>query len=162
MFRNLLLISLAAAQAAVAATPALMPLPVKMQAGQGQLTVDVNFSVAATAYSGERLDGVLQRFVAHLARQTGIPILDVKPADPSKATLRVQCAAAGAGYPQLGEDESYTLDVTPGGALILNPPRSPERCAAWRPSLNWSGLARTASPPLPSTSKTGRAFPGAA
>ncbi len=118
MFRNLLLISLAAAQAAVAATPALMPLPVKMQAGQGQLTVDVNFSVAATAYSGERLDGVLQRFVAHLARQTGIPILDVKPADPSKATLRVQCAAAGPGYPQLGEDESYTLDVTPDGALI--------------------------------------------
>ena len=99
MFRNLLLISLAAAQAAVAATPALMPLPVKMQAGQGQLTVDVNFSVAATAYSGERLDGVLQRFVAHLARQTGIPILDVKPADRSKPPCACSARPPAPGIP---------------------------------------------------------------
>ncbi len=118
MFRNLLLISLAASQAAFAAAPALMPLPVKTQAGQGKLTIDVHFSVAATAYSGERLDGVLERFVARMSRQTGIPILDSKPAAPSKATLRVECAGAGPGYPQLGEDESYTLDVTTDGALI--------------------------------------------
>ncbi len=118
MCRNLLLFSLAAAQAAFAAPPALMPLPVKAEAGQGKLMVDAQFSVAATAYSGERLDGVLRRFVSGLTRQTGIPILDAQPAEPAKATLRVECTAAGPGYPQLGEDESYTLDVTAQGALI--------------------------------------------
>jgi hexosaminidase len=118
MYRNLLLFSLVAAQAAFAAAPALMPLPVTAEPGQGKLMVDANFSVVATAYSGERLEDVLHRFVSQLTRQTGIPILDVKPADPAKATLRVECAAAGPGYPQLGEDEAYTLDVTPDGALI--------------------------------------------
>ncbi len=118
MHRKLLLFTLVAAQAAFAAAPALMPLPVKAQPGQGKLTITADFSVAATAYSGERLEGVLHRFVAQLTRQTGIPILDPKPAEPAKATLRVECAGAGPGYPQLGEDESYTLDVAPDGALI--------------------------------------------
>jgi hexosaminidase len=40
------------------------------------------------------------------------------------AKLRVDCARAGNGYPALGEDESYTLDVTGEGALLKAPTRA--------------------------------------
>ena len=156
MFRNLLLISLAAAQAAVAATPALMPLPVKMQAGQGQLTVDVNFSVAATAYSGERLDGVLQRFVVRLSRQTGIPMPGLKDTAP-KPARRVR--RRGRRVPTLGEDESYTLDVIRRRRAAPVADRG-RRAARPRDFLPVDcGRPRRISRLLPSTSKTSPRFP---
>ena len=38
---------------------------------------------------------------------------------PAEATLRVTCSGrSSAAYPALGEDESYTLDITPDGASI--------------------------------------------
>jgi hexosaminidase len=118
VFRKSLILFAIAAQAAFAAVPALMPLPVKVVPGQGKFAIDSNFSVAATGYTGERLDGVLRQFIDGLSRQTGIPILDPVPADPSKAGLTVNCASAGPGYPQLGEDEAYTLDISATSASI--------------------------------------------
>src|ERR1035438_7997348 len=38
--------------------------------------------------------------------------------------LRIVCASAGSDYPTLGEDESYTLDVTSDGALLNAPTRA--------------------------------------
>jgi hexosaminidase len=42
-------------------------------------------------------------------------------AGASRAVLRVECAASGPAYPTLREDESYTLDVAPDGALLKAP-----------------------------------------
>ena len=103
---------------AFAVTPPLMPLPTKMETTAGRLLIDGNFTAAAGGFSDARLEGALQRFTARLSRQTGIPMLTPRPADASKATLRVDCAAAGPAYPTLGEDESYTLDVTADGARL--------------------------------------------
>jgi hexosaminidase len=99
-----------------------MPLPVKVETASGRLAVDGTFSVAATGSTDLRLESALDRFAARISRQTGIPMLAVRPADASRATLRVECAGVssgpGAADPSMGEDESYQLDVAPDGALL--------------------------------------------
>ncbi len=60
----------------------------------------------------------MSRFGMRLARQTGIPMLPAKAPQP---VLAVECAAAGPAMPTLGEDESYTLDVTSSGARLKAP-----------------------------------------
>jgi hexosaminidase len=120
MARSLFLLAVLAAaqQAAVAAAPALMPLPVKVEPAAGKLTIDGSFSVAASGFSDARLNAALDRFAALIGRQTGILMLTPHAPDAAAATLRVECLAAGPDYPTLGEDESYTLDVTPQNARL--------------------------------------------
>ena len=124
MLRPFLLLTLlwAAARPAAAEAPPLMPLPVKVEAASGRLAVDGGFSVAATGYSDLRLESALDRFVARVSRQTGIPMLAARPLNASRATLRVEClgvpSGPGAQDPALGEDESYRLDVAPDGARL--------------------------------------------
>jgi hexosaminidase len=105
---------------ALAASPALMPLPVVVRPGVGKLTLDATFKAALVSAPDARLDAAIGRFVVRVARQTGIPMLGLKDAAPK---LRVECATAGSEYPALGEDESYTLDVTAEGALLKAPTR---------------------------------------
>jgi hexosaminidase len=99
-----------------------MPLPVKVETAPGRLAVDGSFSVAATGSTDLRLESALNRFVARVSRQTGIPMLTARPPDASRATLRVECAGVPSGPgtedPSLGEDESYRLDVAPDGARL--------------------------------------------
>jgi hexosaminidase len=92
-------------------------MPLKVEAGQGKLAVNGSFTVAASGYSDARLDAALHRFVARLARQTGI-FMPGKAPSPESATLRVECAAAGPAYPAVGEDESYTLDISGPQAVL--------------------------------------------
>ena len=86
--------------------------------GDGKLAIHEDFTVAATGVSDARLDRAVDRLVARISRQTGIWIVAPKAAEPARATLRIECSAAGPAYPTLGEDESYTLDVTAQGATI--------------------------------------------
>jgi hexosaminidase len=97
------------------AAPALMPLPVTVLPGTGKLTLDGTFKAALGSAPDARLDAAIGRFVVRLSRQTGIPMLGLEDATPK---LRVECASADGEYPTLGEDESYTLDVTSEGALL--------------------------------------------
>src|SRR5450756_2152422 len=106
---------------ALAAAPALMPLPVTLRPATGKLTLDATVKAALVSAPDARLDAAIGRFVVRLSRQTGIPMLGLKDATPK---LRVACAAAGNDYPTLGEDESYTLDVTSDGALLKAPTRA--------------------------------------
>ena len=41
--------------------------------------------------------------------------------DAAGASLRIECAAASAPIPMLGEDESYTLDIAPRQAVLSAP-----------------------------------------
>src|ERR1017187_5529732 len=97
------------ALSAFGAAPALMPLPVKMEAGVGALTIDTHFTAAGVA--DPRLVEGVERLVTLLSRETGIALAG-KPAAAAEATLKVECAARASLYPKLGEDESYQLDVT--------------------------------------------------
>src|ERR1019366_8924567 len=106
---------------AFAAAPALMPLPVTVRPATGKLTLDGTFKAALVSAPDVRLDAAIRRFVSRLSRQTGIPMLGLKDAAPK---LRVECSSAGNDYPTLGEDESYTLDVTSERALLKAPTRA--------------------------------------
>src|SRR5260370_24265956 len=104
-----------------AAVPALMPIPVTVRPATGKLSLDAPFKAELVSAPDVRLDAAIGRFVVRLSRQTGIPMLGLKDAAPK---LRVDCASAGNDYPTLGEDESYTLDVTGEGALLKAPTRA--------------------------------------
>ena len=98
-----------------------MPLPAVLTPAQGALSIGPSFSVALSGAADARLPAAIGRFLSRLARQTGIPMPAAKTAAANHAVLRVECAAAGPDYPTLREDESYTLDVTPDGALLKAP-----------------------------------------
>ena len=95
----------------------LMPVPAKLQPGAGQLVIDQLFTVAVTGAKGARLDSGIPRFLDQLSRQTGMP-LNNQLVDSSKATLVVHCESAGRRIQELGEDESYSLDVTTSRATL--------------------------------------------
>jgi hexosaminidase len=119
--RRLLGIPFAVLSAAAAATPGLMPLPAVATMGQGALGIGRSFHVAVSGVADARLAGAVDRFVSRMERQTGIAMPDAKSTGLRRADLRVECAAAGAEYPALREDESYTLDVTAEGAVLRAP-----------------------------------------
>jgi hexosaminidase len=91
---------------------ALMPMPKTVVPGAGSLKIDSTFAVEAQGYSDARLKRAMERLTARVSRQTGIEVRG------GKTALTIQCGAAGAQYPTLGEDESYRLDVSGDGARI--------------------------------------------
>ena len=99
--------------AARGAAPALMPLPVKVEARSGSLAIDGNFNIGAPKCADARVSAAAGRFVERISRQTGIPMMGGR-----YVKLTLACTARGADYPTLGEDESYTLEVTPTGATV--------------------------------------------
>ncbi len=96
---------------AAAARGALMPLPVKMTPGSGRLAIDGRFGVTGSGCPAP----AIARFQTRIARQTGIPL------GATGQGLSVTCRAPAPELPTLGEDESYTLDVTAGGARLTAP-----------------------------------------
>src|SRR5438876_1527196 len=95
----------------------LMPLPANVQPGTGSLRVDSAFSVAFTGYTEPRLERAGERFLRQLARQTGLP-LALKPSKTGKATLVIQTDHASKEIQEVGEDESYILDVSTASARL--------------------------------------------
>ena len=96
-----------------------MPLPTHVQVTGGVLKIDEGFTLSFSGYREARLDRAAQRFVTQMARQTGIPFrASVVVKDPSKATLLVTTDHESKPVQELGEDESYSLEVTPAGAKL--------------------------------------------
>jgi hexosaminidase len=98
----------------------LMPQPASVKSGSGALRIDANFAIAFTGYNEPRLDRARERFLTQLHRQTGL--LLAKPVNnTSQATLAVHTDHASKEVQELGEDESYTLEVTSSGAKLNAP-----------------------------------------
>jgi hexosaminidase len=101
----------------LAAAPALMPLPVKVQPASGKLAIDANFVVESVGGANARLAPAVRSFLARVSRQTGVLYAPVPPPAADAHRLAIDCAG-GPEYPTLGEDESYTLDVSATEARI--------------------------------------------
>ncbi len=86
-----------------------MPAPWKSVAGQGELTIDSSFTIAVDS----RLQPAAARITSRIEKQSGITIIG-----GPKPTLIVEFEVQAPAYPGLGEDESYTLDVTPADARL--------------------------------------------
>jgi hexosaminidase len=96
----------------------LMPQPASVTPGAGALRIDANFTVALTGHAEPRLDRAAERFLSQLHRQTAL-LLSKRPArDSAKATLVVRTDRASKDVQELGEDESYTLEVSSSGAKL--------------------------------------------
>ena len=105
-----------------------MPMPAKVQLGNGVLPIDRGFTIGFSGSRDERLDRAGQRFLAQLHRETGIVFASagsqggvLAPRDAARATLLVTTNRDSKPVQELGEDESYTLDVTPAGAKLNAP-----------------------------------------
>ena len=96
----------------------LMPMPSSVTRGDGELVIGSSFAVAV--HGDARLQRAAERFLAQLARQTGIPIASQLHKGDT-ATLVITADQAAKDVQQLGEDESYLLTVTPKGARISAP-----------------------------------------
>ena len=107
----------AAIPALFAAQPALMPMPVKVQPAPGRLAVNANFVVETVGGANARLAPAVRAFLARVSRQTGVLYAPTPPAAADARRLVIDCAG-GPEYPALGEDESYTLDVSDAEARI--------------------------------------------
>ncbi len=79
-----------------------------------------SWHLAFTGYAEPRLERSGERFLRQLARQTALP-LSLKPAKASKATLVVQTEHASKETQEVGEDESYVLEVATEGAKLTAP-----------------------------------------
>jgi len=95
----------------------LLPVPAQVQAESGSLRVDSSFSVAFTGYAEPRLDRAADRFLRQLAQQTALP-LSLKPTKNAKATLIIQTEHASKEIQEVGEDESYVLELSATGAKL--------------------------------------------
>jgi hexosaminidase len=98
----------------------LMPVPSSVQIGAGRLLVDSSFSVGLTGYTEPRLDRAAERFLRQLSRQTAIP-LATKPGASAKPVLLIHTDHASKEIQELGEDESYVLEVSATGAKLSAP-----------------------------------------
>ncbi len=96
----------------------LMPMPANVQPGTGQLPITQSFSVAVTGSHDASLDSEVQRFVAQLSRQTGIPF---RPKSGAAPTLQIHADHGRQAVQKLGEDESYELTIADSGANLTAP-----------------------------------------
>src|SRR5690242_11361739 len=95
----------------------IMPLPAKAERVEGSLRIDSSFRIAFVGYREQRLERAGQRFLHQVRRQTGIVLLPAS-ANTGAATLEIKTDHESKAIQELGEDESYWLDVTPGGAKL--------------------------------------------
>jgi hexosaminidase len=103
-----------------AQTPlSIIPLPAAAVQSPGSLSVDHGLQVVFEGYTEQRLERARIRFLDTLSRETGIPELPALTL--KRAQLVIKTAGPSAPVQQLGEDESYHLEITPTGALLTAP-----------------------------------------
>ena len=96
-----------------------MPAPARSTAGSGSLSLEGGVAVSFEGYTEPRLERARDRFLAQLARQTGIAVVPAGSAPP--AAFHILTERAGEGVQQPGEDESYRLVVTTHDVLLRAP-----------------------------------------
>lgn len=99
----------------------LMPVPAQVTPAQGELKIEQTFRISIAGYSEPRLERAAQRLIGRVERKTGMPLPEDLIGDSSQATLEIKTTHASETVQKLGEDESYTLDVTPSGAHVAAP-----------------------------------------
>jgi hexosaminidase len=118
VFLVLMLCSAFASSSATQPQLSLMPMPASVQMKPGQLVVDSSFTVGISGPPDVRLERAAERFLVSLRSQTGIPPIDMKVVDSAQAKLVIHSEQASKAVQELGEDESYSLEISPAGAKL--------------------------------------------
>jgi hexosaminidase len=96
----------------------LMPIPASVRFGAGRMALTSAFTIGASEFTDSRLAAACDRAARRLERRTGLEFSRAKVSDPLKAGLVVRCQRAGNAVPSLGEDESYSIVVSPNQAVL--------------------------------------------
>jgi hexosaminidase len=96
-----------------------MPLPAHVVRGQGEFLIDGNFGIALKGYTEPRLERAQQRFLDTLSQETGIPLW--REAILNQPHFVIQAAGPSAAVQQLGEDESYRLQISTTDVQLTAP-----------------------------------------
>ncbi|MGH9517967.1 MAG: family 20 glycosylhydrolase [Terriglobales bacterium] len=100
----------------------LMPWPASVKTSQSPpLVIQTSFSVGIGNTSDPGLRRAVGIFLNDLRRHTGSLPLDFTIGDTSSAQLKVTSEHASKPVQELGEDESYKLEVTSSGAQLTAP-----------------------------------------
>jgi len=101
----------------------LMPWPASVKSSQAQpFVIQNSFSVGIGNTSDPALRRAIEIFLTDLRRHTGSLPLDFAISnDPGNAQLKVKSEHPSKPVQELGEDESYTLEVTSSGAELNAP-----------------------------------------
>jgi hexosaminidase len=102
--------------------PVLMPLPASLDLKGGQFTIAESFTVGIEGHRDPAIERMVQMFLADLSRRTGMPMTNAV-SDPKKATFVVQAEHGHKQPLELGEDESYDLEVS-GSGISLHAPNT--------------------------------------
>lgn len=95
----------------------LMPMPANAQAGAGSLKITPQFSVRLAGHTEPRLERAVTRFKQHLSRKTGFSLAP-HASSTQDATLVISTDHASKPVQEVGEDESYTLEVSSTAAKL--------------------------------------------
>jgi hexosaminidase len=98
---------------------AMIPLPASAVQHSGSLRIDPGLQIIFEGYTEPRLVRARDRFFNVLSRETGIAHLPA--ASDQNAKFVIRTSGSGATVQQLGEDESYSLEVTTTGVLLTAP-----------------------------------------
>jgi hexosaminidase len=83
------------------------------------MTIDAaSFSVGIKGYSDSRVERSVELFLTNLRRETATPLVLMKLAEASQAKFVVEAAGASQVVQELGEDESYRLEITTSAAKL--------------------------------------------
>jgi hexosaminidase len=96
-----------------------MPLPAQDKLGEGEFLIDGKFGIELKGYSEPRLERARQRFLDTLSRETGIPLW--RQAVINRPLLTVQTVGPSAAVQEVGEDESYRLEILTTNVRLTAP-----------------------------------------
>lgn len=97
----------------------MMPLPSQAVQGEGEFVIDGHFGIALKGYREPRLEQAQHRFLELLSRETGIPLW--REARVNSPHFIIQTAGPSKAIQQLGEDESYRLEISDTDVQLTAP-----------------------------------------
>jgi hexosaminidase len=97
----------------------LMPVPATLEFRSGRLAIDDSFSFELGAKPDSRLKAAVDRMIARLKGRTALQFPATPAAGGGASRLVIECQQATAPpVPQLGDDESYAIDIDEKRALL--------------------------------------------
>ncbi len=99
----------------------LMPVPVNVNWKNGRLPVTKNFTVAVSGKTDERLKNYIFRVMRRLEGRTVLEFSRDFSSDAANSSLLIETQSTGNAIPQLGDDESYSLEISENRAKISAP-----------------------------------------
>ncbi|CAN5873901.1 hypothetical protein BH20ACI4_BH20ACI4_09310 [soil metagenome] len=97
----------------------LMPVPANLQWQEGRLPVSKDFTVSVRGKTDQRLKDYIFRMMRRMEGRTVMSFSRNLAENNDSAKLIIETASTGNAIPQLGDDESYKLEITNNQAKII-------------------------------------------